>query len=350
MRYAFIIIISIICVALVLFGAESMQGAANGFELFISNVFPSLFPFFVCVSALRYANAFAVGGGGFAGTVLRIFSISCISGSPSGTMLTDTAFGGAVPALDERKRSELCAITNLASPVFIVGTVCSKMLGEARLAPLIAVCHYGTALMLVLMFILKNRQTAVDFSRLSSSSPAYTPLTSILPYAIRDAVSTILQIGGTLVFFMVIIGIFDAIGAANAFSPCLKGSLFGVLEMTNGIGIIAHAQANPQLKCTLICAVLSLGGICVYLQANGVAKVRPMEYFKIKLIHAAAAGALCYLLYPHFTVNLAPVISVLGDRLTIVRIVTMGEIALCGALASIIAALLAIFASKRTRA
>lgn len=284
------------------------------------------------------------------GTVLRIFAISCISGSPSGTMLTDTAFGGAVPALDERKRSELCAITNLASPVFIVGTVCTKMFGEARLAPLIAVCHYGTALILVLLFVLKSKQTAADFSNSRPSSPARTPLTSILPNAIRDSVSTILQIGGTLIFFMVIIGIFDAIGAANAFDPGLKGFLFGLLEMTNGIGMIAQANGNPQLKCAFICFVLSLGGICVYLQANGVARVRPAEYFKIKLIHAAASGAICYLLYPLFTARLAPVFSVLGDRLTMVRIVTMGEIALCGALASIIAALLAIFASKRTRA
>lgn len=53
MRYFFVAVTAILCFGLVLFGPQAAAGAAEGFELFISCVFPSLFPFFVCVALLK---------------------------------------------------------------------------------------------------------------------------------------------------------------------------------------------------------------------------------------------------------------------------------------------------------
>lgn len=52
-----------LCFGLVLFGPQAAAGAADGFELFISCVFPSLFPFFVCVALLKGLGVFGVKSG-----------------------------------------------------------------------------------------------------------------------------------------------------------------------------------------------------------------------------------------------------------------------------------------------
>ena len=94
-----IVVTMILVAALILFSSSSMLGAARGFELFISSVFPALFPFFVCISILKRLGMFEIRGKNTAGAIIRIFLVSCISGCPTGSLLTETCFGGKSPSL-----------------------------------------------------------------------------------------------------------------------------------------------------------------------------------------------------------------------------------------------------------
>lgn len=87
MRYFFVAVTAILCFGLVLFGPQAAAGAAEGFELFISCVFPSLFPFFVCVALLKGLGVFGVKSGRVGAAILKIFAVSLISGTPTGPML-----------------------------------------------------------------------------------------------------------------------------------------------------------------------------------------------------------------------------------------------------------------------
>lgn len=355
MRSIFTVLVFLLCILLVSFSQSSMLGAARGFELFVSSVFPALFPFFVCVSALKRMGAFATDNSKPTAVILKIFAVSCISGSPSGTLLTDNTFGGDINTLDLKKRSILSAITNLSSPVFIVGTVCTQMLKMPQLAYLIGFCHYGAAFLMLLVFILFNRKkletlsSAVRKYSSSINSRSAVPLSTVIPSAIMDSVNTMLRIGGTLIFCMVLIGILDAFRFINMLNPILRGISFGLLEMTNGINFISGTGLDLHTKCCLITALLSFGGFCVYMQASGVAKVLPREYLITKLIHGISSASLAYVLFPFFINNSSPVSTILGDRLVLSRIITMGEMVICGIFASSAAALMAIFAAKRTK-
>ena len=74
MRYSFVAVTAILCFGLVLFGPQAAAGAAEGFELFISCVFPSLFPFFVCVALLKGLGVFGVKSGRAGAAILKIFA------------------------------------------------------------------------------------------------------------------------------------------------------------------------------------------------------------------------------------------------------------------------------------
>ena len=135
MRYFFVAVTAILCFGLVLFGPQAAAGAAEGFELFISCVFPSLFPFFVCVALLKGLGVFGVKSGRAGAAIFKIFAISLISGTPTGPMLIgsvlpeSTELNYKKQQLNNELRSALAALTNLASPVFIAGAVCSRMFG-----------------------------------------------------------------------------------------------------------------------------------------------------------------------------------------------------------------------------
>lgn len=158
MRHLLIVVTLILVAALILFSSSSMLGAARGFELFISSVFPALFPFFVCISILKRLGMFEMRGKNTVGAIIRIFLVSCISGCPTGSLLTEACFGGKSQSLSLKKRSMMSAICNLSSPVFIIGTVCTNMLQRPKLAYLIALAHYGSAAIMIASFILINKK------------------------------------------------------------------------------------------------------------------------------------------------------------------------------------------------
>lgn len=365
MKAVFIIIIVFLCLLILLCSDAAIAGASKGFEIFISGVFPALFPFFVCINALKYTGAFApaksgTGNGGLAKAALKNFIIAGLSGYPAGAMLSQASFPrnskNAVSALNDSEFGMLCAITSLASPVFITGSVANRMLRNSVLALPVAVCHYGTALIFLTVFIIKhgrkrrNDKTDKIFHGIPESIPEETlPLPAVFPKAVSDSVFTMLRLGGTLIFFTVITEILASWKIFNLIPAGLKGLFFGFFEITNGISLIASVNMDLRFKCALICSLLSFGGVCVYMQAAGIADIRPGSYFSVKLLQSVVSGGLCYLIYPVLCPSSKPVLNLFGDTLG-ERILSMGELVLLGILASAFAVLLSVFASKRTKA
>lgn len=188
-------------------------GAAEGFELFISCVFPSLFPFFVCVALLKGLGVFGVKSGRAGAAIFKIFAISLISGTPTGPMLIgsvlpeSTELNYKKQQLNNELRSALAALTNLASPVFIAGAVCSRMFGfcERKAALLLAFSHYGAAALSVSLLMLLASALNCKF-RPAADSQSRIRAAAVFPKAVRESVNSILLVGGTLVFLLLRFG------------------------------------------------------------------------------------------------------------------------------------------------
>lgn len=326
--------------------SSSMLGAARGFELFISNVFPALFPFLVCTCALRKLGAFNLGKSNPLATLSKIFILSCTSGSPTGPLLIETCFSEKNTQLSITEKSVIAAICNLSSTVFIIGTVCTNMLGRPGLAYLIALSHYGTSAIMLIIAAIKMR------SKLSFIGTPVMPcagkISSILPESISEASETMLRLGGTLIFFSVLIGLLGDFAPIQMLPQLDKGVLFGFLEMTNGIGILAGAGFNLQITLSLICALLSFGGICILMQVSSLIQISPIAYILTKICHAFISGLCCYLLYPCLSQASFAVSGSLDQKLFTSNCITIVELALCGVFASSIASLLSIIISGKT--
>ena len=337
------------------FGDASMRGAIKGLELFAHGVFPALFPFCVCIGCLKRLGFFDTRGDlGFWG-LFRRFMLGALAGNPTGSMLMESA-DNRNGGMSAANRSVYCALFNLASPVFILGTVGSRLFSFKTPLPaiLIMLCHYGSAFILFCAYYAATKRgfrkgaggvkQAFEQSTLPSSKWG-TGMISVFPSALMDALTTMLKLCGTIVFF---VSLTELMPPISALSAPIGSLLVGMLEMTNGLDMLAALRLSPQIALSLTCFVLSFGGICIFMQANAVSPVRAAEYLSAKLIHGISAALLCYLIFPLFPADIS-VLSASSERL-IQRSVTTLQIALLCLIVSAAASLGAVLTAKRTRA
>lgn len=156
---------------------------------------------------------FGVKSGRVGAAILKIFAVSLISGTPTGPMLIgsvlpeSTELNYKKQQLNNELRSALAALTNLASPVFIAGAVCSRMFGfrERKAALLLAFSHYGAAALSVSLLLLLASALNCKF-RPAADSQSRIRAAAVFPKAVRESVNSILLVGGTLVFLLLRFG------------------------------------------------------------------------------------------------------------------------------------------------
>lgn len=118
-------------ISLVIFSKDNLTSAKNGVSLWLNNVVPSLFPFFVATELLGHTNVikrlgemlnfimrplFNVPGIGSFALIMGI-----ISGYPTGAKIVCDLKNKNLCTLEEAER--LLAFTNNSGPLFILSTV-----------------------------------------------------------------------------------------------------------------------------------------------------------------------------------------------------------------------------------
>ena len=90
MRAFFIAAAVVVLILLCFFGNRVMSYAAEGYKLFITSVFPALFPFLVVVNFMNTFTDQASRRRPGMLTVSQIFLISALCGSPSGSLMVES--------------------------------------------------------------------------------------------------------------------------------------------------------------------------------------------------------------------------------------------------------------------
>lgn len=376
MRCFYIFLCAALASLFTLFPQVSMKGAAKGLELFAHGVFPALFPFCCCIGCLKRLGAFSARKDtGFFG-LLRLMLLGAAAGNPTGSMLLgglNSGGAGGCCGAGGAWSSVYAALFNLASPAFIVGSVCSRMLraSSPRAAILLLGCHYLSAFVLFCIhyaFHQKRLRRAANDRRAPARREAGfgdcekfgqfgrpDPI-RVFPAALMETAETMLKLCGTIVFFVSLAELFSASPLLAPVCGTGRAVLTGMLEMTNGLSLLFLSEAGMRLKLSLACFLLSFGGICIFMQASAVSRVKAGAYLLAKLAHGALAFALCYLLFPLFFNESVSVFgsggllgsgSSLGSALP--RALSMLEVSLLMLTASAAACAAAVFMAKRTR-
>lgn len=301
---------------LLIFPAAVLEASRSALNLWLNNVLPSLLPFFVTASLLFKSGAAQRAGRFFAplmkrlnlpGSAAPVLLIGAVSGYPVGARLTGELQCDGSLTLGNGER--LLIASNLAGPMFMMGTVASGMLHNSAVGVPLLVTHYAAALLCAILYGFLYRDPAKPSLHAKSKALQSFSFVEAFTDSVNEGMLAMLRIGGLLMLFSAMIAVlrssgilrllsellatfFDMLGLSAVFTEPL---LTGALEMTLGCHSAAALDASIAAKTAACAFLLSFGGGSVLFQTLSFAKVRLGRYALIKLLQGLLSSGLCYL-------------------------------------------------------
>ena len=270
-------------------GKTASQGAAEGLDLCIRTIIPSLFPFFVLTSYLHpwltninFPVISALGKllsipSGQESTLLLGF----LGGYPVGAQLIGESYRNG--QLSKENATILMGYCNHAGPAFLFG-ITAKLFHS----PVIPWVLWG-------VHILSGILTAIILPRCHSQHSVASHITPItFPQALRSAITICSSVCGWIILFKALLSLLQ-----KWFIKALHGVPFifisGLLELSNGC--FQLAELSSQSARFIFCsAFLSFGGFCVAMQAASAAVPLGLGlYFPGKMIETLTSIGLSIL-------------------------------------------------------
>jgi sporulation integral membrane protein YlbJ len=317
------------------------EAALQGIGIWWDILFPALFPFLVISELLL-----GFGMVHFLGTLLDplmrplfrvpgiggfVVAMGFASGYPVGARLTSQLSEQGLLDRDEGER--LVAFTTSSDPIFLIGAVSIGFFHDARLAGVLAISHYGSALLLglIMRFHGKAKPSSASFPKIKKKGSILLrsfeamhnarimdarPLGKLLQQAILSSIELVFVIGGLVIFFSVILAylslgpIMELLTATLHFflqfihfPAALSTSLInGLFEVT--LGAKSAGQANETIplvsKVAAASFILSWGGLSVHAQVVSIlhrTHIRYVIFAIARLIHAIMAALIVFLIW-----------------------------------------------------
>lgn len=295
--------------SLLRFPAELLNASARSLSLWLTAVFPSLFPF-LAITGILWRLGAAEALGCFLRPIMRpLFRLSgicafplflgLVSGYPMGAKLTAQLYENHQLSLSEAKK--LLAFCNQPGPLFLIGTVGAGFFHNAvwGYAFFVSVLAGAFATGLLLR-PLSSQPLPASIQKQTQKKESISFLLSV---SIRDALATVAQIGGYMVFFGAFCaaleqtGFFSLLGQFFSFLPVsqemISASGTGLLEMTNGAA--ALSQCGDSLKLLLACALFltDFGGASIFGQSMDLLSAVPISSLRYLLCQALNGAFAC---------------------------------------------------------
>lgn len=306
--------------ALLRFPSAMLAASANSVELWLTKVFPSLFPFLAACGILLQIGAAEQMGKflrplmkpvfGLDGIAAFPFFLGIFSGYPMGAKITAQLYERKQITLAEVQH--ILAFSNNPGPLFLIGTIGAGFFGVPFYGYLLLFTSFLGAITTGILWQFRPPKT-VPIRRPCMIAPKEIPLTDVFSIAVSDAVNTILLIGGYLILFSALSEAMKQTGVCNVLSKSLfflplsaeslQGICSGILEMTNGAYLLSQSPDSLHLRLTFVAFLISFGGLSILGQTMGVLSTIPVskkDYLKGKLLNALFSSLFFYVLYPFF--------------------------------------------------
>ena len=322
-------------ICLVLFSSSNLSAAQSGLILWATSVIPSLFPFFVATELLSYTNIVNILGKFFNKLMKPIFNVrgegsfafimGIISGYPVGAKIACNLRESNICSKEECER--LLAFTNNSGPLFIIGTVGVKMFGSSIIGFLLLITHILACVSVGFCFRFwksnssnylggNNSKKAISTKKVCLSN-----LGEVISKSITNSIATILNIGGFIVIFSVIISILKhsnfmfllnpLLNALHSPTGIIESFLLGIVEITNGIFEISSIPLKKlSINIILSSFLLGCGGISILLQVWSIVSKTDLSikpYVIGKILHGIFSALYCLLfiwIFPIFQLDL----------------------------------------------
>lgn len=299
-------LIVLFCLSFVIFFIFTNSSIINdsiffSYELFIKNIFPSLFPMFIisyilveigipeflCSIFYKLFNKLFL----VKSDASFVFFMSMLTGFPSSAKYIDILI--EKNRIDSHDASKILIFTFFSNPLFIVNTVGIMFLGNINLGFIILVSHITGNILVGLLFRNYNKTNSTDVIdarkgiKILINKINTTSFFSVFLNSIKDAINTMILIFGIIVTFQIIISIL----------PC---NMFfkGIIEMTTGLRLISIYD-NLYFKVFLSTFFISFGGLCIHTQIMNILNkkgVRYLPFLFARIIHGIISAVMSIIL------------------------------------------------------
>lgn len=297
-----------------------LTASAESIQLWLTKVFPSLFPFMVaCSILLRIGAAERIGRFlhplmkpvfGLSGIAAFPFFLGILSGYPTGAKITVQLYKKKQITLDEAQH--ILMFSNNPGPLFLVGTIGSGFFNMPFWGYVLLFQSFLGAVTTGILWRLYRKKTS-RFSYTYTTSASAFSLTEVLSASVAEALHTILLIGGYLILFgtlseaMKQTSIFYFLSCLLYFLPLstetIHGLFSGILEITNGAYFLSLSPDAIRLRLTLVSFLASFGGLSILGQTFGILSDVPIskkDYLKGKFLNALFSSLFFWIFYPFF--------------------------------------------------
>lgn len=318
-------------ILIILFPKSSISYASDALNIFLSNVFPCIFPFMIANSIFIKTNALNVIGsilspaGKFffncPGESVFCFLIGALSGYPIGSKMTCELY--AKGKLSKPEAIITLCMSSVTSPLFISATVCLSIFNIPQAALYICTSHYIGALISAFIISFTNKKRRImPFDYLNEikhgfksfiSTPINETAGEMLKESILNAIKSCCIIGGFIIIFSVFCNLITkntSITAhissfINAKSDVFDAIFTGIIEMTSGLISLSSIE-DINAKISIASFIISFGGLSIFAQS---AVFIPKElnlkaFFLLKILHGIFAFLIAFVLLNIFPITI----------------------------------------------
>ncbi|NLP46123.1 MAG: sporulation integral membrane protein YlbJ [Epulopiscium sp.] len=326
------IFILIFVINILLYAKIVISAAQKGLLLWFNTVLPSLFPFFIGTQFMIDFGLVQWIGYLFEPIMKPLFKIpgvgafalimGMMSGYPMGATITaNLVKKGDLTSIEGQRLLSVC---NQSGPLFILGVVSVGMLKQPSIGFYLLIIQYLSAFSTGLIFrFYKNSDQAkkIITTKNNKTKTGFPSLGETLKKSVTYAMELLLQIGGFIILFSVIIELLKHGPISSIFNsfftlidkwiPLHKelktAFLFSILEITNGIQIISTTSAPILQKLICINGCIAWSGFSVHAQTASILQGTSLKtsiYIISKLIQSVLAIIYTFLLFPLIRKNI----------------------------------------------
>ena len=275
---------------------ETTQIVWDGLTLCYRVIIPVIFPFLIFARLFMKSTLFKFIGrilnrpAGFlfnlSGEYANAFIIGAIIGFPAGAKTVREIYVANSSPQNKNQAERALAFCNNCSISFVVAAVGVAVFGSARVGFILFFIQMLSAMItgIITRFVFKSNNKTATLPNIAPSNENNQTITDI----ISDAINTILNICGTVLFFYIMISIISNILGASSDSGMLYPIIAGIFEVSSGIYSLTALDISIYHKLLLSAAILGWAGFSVHFQIMYILKdlklsLRP--YFTGKIIH-----------------------------------------------------------------
>ena len=250
---------------------KGIDGVKDGLILWYNAILPAQFPFVIGVrmfmKMVNFSNC---------SPILFNFAAGMTAGYPVGSLITAQLYRKG--CITKKNLTALAAFSNMAGPLFVVGTVGAVLLKNIYFGYILLMVHWISAAMLSIRPVFRERKMMlkdgktvaklqkhyVDVDRFGNAGLEKQAIGYLLGEAVEETAQLMLKIAGFIVLFSVV-------------KQWIGGVAGALLEMSGGIRWLADQDVDMRWKLVGCSFLINFSGVCIILQSLGTVQDCPIS-------------------------------------------------------------------------